>query len=280
MKKLLTACIIITLVFSLSSVIFAEPLEKQVEIISRKATSTPVIDGTRDAVYNDQSEVYEIKIPTANAEEPLTTGKFWTVWEDGKSYWFFELYDTTPNNSAGNSYERDCIEFFIDFAYERVDGSYGGQDYPNIDQVRILRIDDGGPVIQSTSGDDDTFLDLYPGFAWKVSEMANGWSIEMVFPNAAVKLGGKSGFDVALADDKGEGRRQSHVFFANNSDQAWQQCLDFGADLTYVASKATAVPPVAEVDKTNPKTSDADMLFVILAFVSIVCLISFKKFAK
>ncbi len=71
---------------------------------------SPEIDGKVDAVWKKALEV----VPTVCGGQTTTTAKFKTMWDDNAFYILAQVKDANMSVAAGNPYEQDSLEVFLD----------------------------------------------------------------------------------------------------------------------------------------------------------------------
>lgn len=71
---------------------------------------SPVIDGKVDAVWKNACEV----VPTVCGGQTTTSAKFRTMWDDNAFYVLAQVKDANMSVAAGNPYEQDSMEVFLD----------------------------------------------------------------------------------------------------------------------------------------------------------------------
>ena len=242
--------------------------------------ATCVIDGVKDDGYGDGYVIDKIR---AGGNSPTgATGTLYTAWDDKNIYYYMEVKDTTPNHEATNVYERDCVEFFINWnSTPDSDSSDATHPYWQIriasapsadDGVQISNSGNSGLVADNNAGD--------PGIPYKVvplvagdTALKQGYIIEVAMPIALapgatpLKEGGSVVVDFQIADNQQGTNRDSQAFLAPDDadvDNQWQWPNADRGILPLGAAKpapTTAAPDTtvaaAPADAAAPAPADA-----------------------
>ena len=298
MKKILALALCLALLFVLAVPVMANEINLPV---SPKLTVN--IDGVRDDGY---SEPYVIDSFRGDSG---ATGIVWSAWDDNYIYYYIEVKDTTPNHEHANSYERDNVEFFIDWTNARGDDTYNdGKPYwqirvmsaPNEDSVAI----EGNGNFGDMGGDVDKIKFIVVPLSG--NNLNGGYIIEIAMPlseaeGAALREGQTVFVDFQVGDNQEDAGRTSQAFLKGDDpdvDNQWQWPHSVRGILTLGAAPAPAVAEEPEIPAAGggdpvdipaaiaadpapitpaPQTNDAFMLFAILAVAAIGAMLVTRK---
>jgi len=268
-----------------------------------------VIDGVRDDGYG---EMFEVKSYRDGGSGTGATAKVWAAWNETGVFYYLEVNDTTPNHDHGNSYERDCVEFFIDWNAAVPDGNSADDDDPSW-QLRIASApNEDGNTNSATLGDDNGLEDKYFIIKPLVGDNLNGgYIMEVCLPisytNGAAKplAEGRTLYvDFQIADNEEDEGRSSQAFLDGEDDQVdsqWSTPEAFMGILNLVAAKPAPVveddAPAADdggnvggddaVVVTPPpssggaaQTGDSGLILLVLAIALSGAVVTFKRVGK
>ena len=250
MKKILALMVCMAIMFALAVPVMASEISLPV---SPKVTIN--IDGVRDDGYSEPYTVDSFR------ENSGATGKLSTAWDDNYIYYYIEVSDTTPNHEHSNSYERDNVEFFLDWNNAKGDDTYNdGNPYwqirvmsaPNADGMAI----EGGGNFSDMGGDVDAIKFVVVPLSG--NNLNGGYIIEVAMPlseaSGASLSEGKTIFvDFQVGDNQEDSGRTSQAFLKGDDpdvDNQWQWPHSCRGILTLGAAPAVAAPepePVADV---------------------------------
>jgi len=292
-KKVL--CVFIVVVMMAFSITAMADNTSVVNVSVPQAPNGITIDGTLDPAFGTTS------FPVATYKDPTTmngaTGTAYLAWNGNTLYYYIAVNDTTPNHENDNSYERDCVEFFID------PQSGKGMDNTNNDlpyaQIRIASAPDaeGDPQVDGGVQNMDSLANgaadlvknfivvpLVPGD----TGLTQGYVIE-----AEIDLTGFANFTQGMTvpfefqvgdnqngdTDAGSGRTsQAFMAMSDNIDNQWQwagsvmglMTLDAAIPAATTAAPDTTadnggavVAPDTTAPVTSPTTGDNDMMIAI-----------------
>jgi hypothetical protein len=106
MKKFLTLALCITLMLALAIPAMAASMIT----LPAAPKADIIVDGIKDDGYG---EFYTLN--SYRNEGNGATGRIASAWNETGIFYYIEVYDTTPNHNHNNTYERDRVEFFIDW---------------------------------------------------------------------------------------------------------------------------------------------------------------------
>ena len=251
-----------------------------------------VLDGVLDDGYG---EVY-VLTSYRDGNGDGATAKMWSAWNEKGIYYFMEVYDTTPNHDHSNSYERDNVEFFIDWNAAKPDSNTIDDDDPSW-QVRVASApNEDGNFSSATLGDDNGLPAEYIVVKPLVgNDLNGGYILEVLLPISFT--GGKAKplaegrvlfVDFQVADNQEDAGRSSQVFLdgmADDVDSQWSTPDAFQGILTLGAAKPAPVvdepapsgggeaadaeiaPVVAAVTAPAARTGDGATMFIVLAIL-------------
>ena len=304
MKKLLALALCAIMLFALAIPAIAAD-ETGMVILPEAPKADIIIDGVKDDGYGDPYDLTKVRNDGAGA-----TGKVWSAWNDKGVYYYIEVYDTTPNHDHANSWERDNVEFFIDWNSCQIDES----SYNNVAdenpcwQVRIASApNEDGNTNSGTLGDDT----LEPGKDFVAAALngdyKNGYIIEICLPIAltegnakALAVGARLLVDFQIGDNQEDGGRTSQVFLDPEhelTDQQWNNPAAFRGVLPLAAAKSAPVvdepatdgvddaamgggdvpaPDVIAPPVVPPKTGDSGII-VLMAIMAAAVVVTLRK---
>ncbi len=129
------------------------------DIVHQSVEGTAVIDGTKDDVYASGLILPIVQKGNNNGggevlDEPIANA--YVVNDANYVYWFVEVFDTTLDNTSGNTYEQDSVEIFfmsdnsktqLRFCY---DGNVGADTgtVPEAGTDYVITVVDGGYTLE------------------------------------------------------------------------------------------------------------------------------------
>ena len=215
-----------------------------------------VIDGQRDFGYGDP-----FKVDSFFKGIPGATAKVWAAWDETGIFYYLEVYDVTPNHEHSNSWERDCVEFFIDW------NSNFGSDIDNHGNPywNLLIASATQPGISQAVG-------LFPGSGWIENgehfvvrplegyDLEKGYILEVWLPweyaqyaNGAKPL--KEGIiiivDFQIHDNQNGKGRTSQTFLIGDDDMADMQFQVPCACRGILTLGPAKIPPFTKIIKVT-----------------------------
>ena len=284
MKKLLALAIICAMMFALAIPATASNIK-----LPDVPKADIVIDGERDEGYGDMFRVESYRDGNGDG----ATASIWMAWNESGIFYYAEVNDVTPNHNHSNTYERDNIEFFIDWNAAKPDGN--DQFGPDASwQIRIPSApNEDGNVSSGTLGDDE----LQPGTHYVVKplvggDLSGGYKMEVWLPIALAESGanplavGRTIFvDFQIADNQLDEGRSSQAFLdgmADGTDSQWNTPEAFQGVVTLAEAKPAPVADepdepaandggaggdagagAAVVSTPSPRTNDAGIIALI-----------------
>jgi hypothetical protein len=119
-QKFIGVMLAAVMLFALVPVI---PAAAIVDLSATKAGRI-VIDGVRDDIYSGPYEIASHYQNSAGTNDMNSaTGKVWTAWDNNALYFYFEIYDATPNHT--NDGRNDNIGIYIDWNNVKAAGGGG-----------------------------------------------------------------------------------------------------------------------------------------------------------
>ena len=285
MKKIFAFVLFAAMIFGL-----AIPAMAVADVMLPEAPKADiVIDGVKDDGYGEWYVLDKIR----NGNEGAT-GRFCSAWNETGIFYYMEVWDYTPFHEHGNPYERDNVEFFIDWNSAADDAMSAVDDNPAW-QVRIASApnEDGVSFTGNLADYDEEALVAGKHYVTKPlegSDLSKGYIIELWLPISATEgsakplaEGAKIFVDFQIADEQEEdGGRASQVFIDpedDDTDNQWQWPYANRGVLPLGAAKAPAVvdepAPADVVDDTPapaapvapapaPTTGDSAIMLVVL----------------
>ena len=206
-----------------------------------RAPIQPTIDAQFDEVWEETQPlpIEELAYGEEYPDEEDLSGTARVLWDEEYLYVFAEVTDDVIVVDAGESYQADNVEIYLDLGNDKA-GSYTDDDY----QYRVLA--DGSELIEEKHGATE-------GVVYETAQTADGYVLEIAFPWDT--LGGKPasrdplGFDVQLTDNDGDGREHRLAWAADNND-AWQDTTLLGT-VELVETYHPSMDGTADVPKTS-----------------------------
>ena len=265
MRKLLALGIAIAMVFTLAIPATASNIR-----LPDVPYANIVLDGILDDGYGDMFEVNSYR----DGEGDGATGKVWMAWNETGIFYYAEVNDTTPNHEHGNSYERDNVEFFIDWNAAKPDENTDiGPDASWQVRIPSAPAQDGGDALSSGTLGADILL---PGEHYVVrplngTDFTGGYAMEVWLPIALAEGGanplavGRTIFvDFQVADNQHDEGRSSQAFLdgmADGTDSQWNTPDAFQGVVTLAEAKPA--PVVDEPAVGGGEEADAEIAPVI-----------------
>jgi len=287
MKKVLALVLVSALMFAL-----AIPAAANEILLPAAPKADIIIDGVRDDGYGEMFEINSYK----NGDGDGATAKVWAAWNDTGIFYYLEVSDTTPNHDHSDRWQRDCVEFFIDWNAAIPDAN-SNEANPSW-QLRIASAPNEDGMQQSCRqlpNDDDVNDTLKSGTHFVVkplvgNDLTGGYIMEVWLPiaftngNANPLAEGRNVFvDFQVADNQHGDGRSSQAFLdgmhegvdtQNNNPSAFRGILPLGAALGVEVEEdipdaigggeeadAEIAPVIERV--TSPRTNDAGIMALI-----------------
>ncbi|MCL2772536.1 MAG: LPXTG cell wall anchor domain-containing protein [Oscillospiraceae bacterium] len=269
--KKITVILVFVLICAMSvlPVMAAAALPDNMVTLPAAPKATCVIDGVRDDGYGDWFNMTKLR----NDATVGATGRFCTAWDDNNIYYYIEVNDTTPNHDSANAWDRDCVEFFVDWNSMR-DTDLSNTDDPYW-QIRIASAPDSNGEQNTnggTSGLVGSNLNGDTGINYKVvplvagdTALAQGYVIEVALPIALatgakpLKVGGSVIVDVQICDNQNGNARDSQSFLVPDDPDTDAQSGNPSACRGILPLGAAVVPgdPFARIT-VSPSTDVID----------------------
>jgi len=305
MRKLISFLIISMLVASAFSFNAHAALREKKANVSY---GTPVIDGVKDDLYNNSTEIrieYVTSIANSATEgDPYATGSAWMLWDENALYIYLEVVDTTPVTQPLEGFSSDAFEMVFDFDNINSDINDAYESYyPNGLFVKTL------PYAR-TVGTPEFEIDWVPGMPTPHQEWfidlpesehqqaivitSNGYIIERRIPlNNAVRAmlepGYTFGMQIWLLDDIDDNsQRDFKIAWGEPVGDVTVEAWGWSAVCDELILIAAPAPPVIEIEEPEPvggvdaeavvaaivapapapQTNDGAILFIIVAFAA------------
>jgi len=256
----LARAFLLVLIMLILSINTAYAIPKRMNAIK----GTPIIDGKIDEIWS-KAETIDVKTKsfTFTTYASPVTAKVKTLWDEDNLYCLAEINDPVLSGTLGHDpWERDSIEFLVDQSMNREEGhhfdEHGGH----------YRVD----ALEGTlSGRYEAYeLAVRNGTASACSVVTDyGYLVEIAMPwstlKGKVKPGVMVGFQVAINDDPGKGRRDGIVLW--NGEDAWSVAH------TWKLGDLRLTDENGLWDIENPDTGDMILLYCLcaLAALFIIC---------
>ena len=253
------------------------------------APKTPIIiDGVRDDGYGDF-----VDIKAMESGIPGATGKVCTAWDDNFIYYYIEVLDSTPNHNAENSYERDCVEFYIDWFNNK--GTTFANDGKPYWQIRIASAPSDDGVVHTNMINGETDVQKYIDAVAKttfVKLIDGGYIIEVGMPIDMVEGGFTMsegliiGVEFLIGDNQiGAGGTSMAFLTEDDMDTQWENpsgchgLLKLGAPVVVVEEVETLLIPetITAVSTISPVTGNNLAPSIILIIVLGITILILKK---
>lgn len=184
-------------------------------VVIRRATAsygTPVVDGTKDAVWLTNSMPYNINTPLFAWQG--ATGSVRALWDENYIYALFEVEDSVLNADSANAYEQDSVELFFDEENMK-------EDYYT-DLAGQYRVNYKGELTFGT-------VPTTEGVKAAVSQTAKGYIVEIAIPLKNTPAAGMLyGFEAQINDSNAAGSRQSVMKFNDTTDNSYMSTALWG----------------------------------------------------
>ena len=190
----------------------ADAEEKVVARVANASYGTPEIDGTKDAVWLQETMPYKINTPLFAYQG--ATGTVRILWDEHYVYTLFEITDKDLNADSINMHEQDSVELFLDPENMKEDyfTDYAGQ----------YRVNYKGELSFGTVPTTD-------GVKAAAAETANGYLIELAIPVENTLAAGMTlGFEAQINDSNNSGMRQSVMKFNDSTDNSYMSTALWG----------------------------------------------------
>ena len=170
---------------------------------------TPKVDGKVDDLWMGVPRVLTSRsideLDELSAEQKASTAWVRCLWDEEHLYCLAEVKDNAISSEAGDEWDRDGVEFFIDRNFSRT-STYDDDD------AQYRTEPDGN---ESTGSGND--LSTYKSV---VTKTENGYIVEVCI-DLKGKVGKKIGFDVQVNNDPGDGRRMSAMKWNDASNDTY-----------------------------------------------------------
>jgi len=286
MKKFLALVLFATMILAL-----AVPVAAQNITLPVAPKADIVLDGVRDDGYGDMFEVNSYRDGNGDG----CTAKVWAAWNNTGVFYYLEVNDVTPNHDHNDTYQRDNVEFFID--WQSIASGQPADSVSEADNCWQIRVasapNEDGNHSSGSLGDDE--LELGKHFVIKPlegSDLSKGYIMEVWLPlsytdGVSLAEGNKIFVDFQIADNQEDGGRSSQAFLngmADDVDSQWSSAEAFQGILPLGPAKAAPepdpVPDEPEPDEPgpvdvappppapNPAPSTGDSAFILIVFVA------------
>ena len=295
MKKILAFVLFASLLLTLA---IPAAAVGEVQLFAPQATIN--IDGNRDDGYGDPVNINAYR----DGFEGGATGVVWTAWDADYLYFYIEVNDTTPNHEHGSSWERDCIEIFLDWDNHQGDGN--DNDDHAYWQIRVASApnEDGDQLFNTRNGqsDDEDLMNAIKYVAMpKDGDYKNGYIIELAAPykiaaetgTAALAEGRQIIVDFQIADNFEGDRRDSQAFLTSeDADGQYGNPTACHGMLNLIAAKPASADEggqgggedadneIAPVITTSTKTGDSAVMLIVLMIALLGAVAVTKKTSK
>ncbi|MGE5558411.1 MAG: sugar-binding protein [Bacillota bacterium] len=181
----------------------------------KAAKGTPAVDGAIDEIWN-KAEAMQTGKPILGKDAAFA--KFRLLWDDKCLYVLAEVSDKKVSAASKTPMHQDSVEFYVDFANRKAktyDEACG--------QLRVSA--------KNSRSKKNVSDEVFKGFVTAVKEIEGGYLVEAAIPlfGGFVAAPGKVlGFDLAVNDDIGNGKREGITAWADYSGNAWNRPYLFG----------------------------------------------------
>lgn len=170
---------------------------------------TPKVDGKVDDLWMGVPRVLTSRsideVDELSTEQRASTAWVRCLWDEEHLYCLAEVTDDAISSLAGDEWDRDGVEFFLDRNFART-STYDDDD------AQYRTEPDGN---ESTGSEND--LSTYKSV---VTKTENGYIVEVCI-DLKGKVGKKIGFDVQVNNDPGDGRRMSAMKWNDASNDTY-----------------------------------------------------------
>jgi hypothetical protein len=170
---------------------------------------TPKVDGKVDDLWMGVPRVLTSRsideVDELSGDQKASTAWVRCLWDEGHLYCLAEVTDDTISSKAGDEWDRDGVEFFVDRNFART-STYDDDDAQ-------YRTEPSGN--ESTGSEND--LSTYKS---AVTKTKNGYIVEVCI-DLKGEVGKKIGFDVQVNNDPGGGRRMSAMKWNDASNDTY-----------------------------------------------------------
>ncbi|GMK41731.1 hypothetical protein PCCS19_47880 [Paenibacillus sp. CCS19] len=221
---------------------------------STAAKGTPVIDGTKDDIWNSTTPI-DINVTQpgntkADTHMPAATARM--LWDNGNLYVLAQVAKDPSeplDKGNGNPWEQDSVEVVVDLTngssamYSNASGHYRVR-YDGFATVDAGMTDNQGVATNMTS-------------ATTFDETTNSYTVEMQIPFIQItpEVGKQVGFDVQVNDAK-EAVRIGAFAWNDATGTAYQDLFKIGT--LELAAAPTVTPPTTTPVTTPPVTTPVD----------------------
>lgn len=184
-------------------------------VVARRANAnygTPEIDGTKDAVWLQETMPYKINTPLFAYQG--ASGTVRVLWDEHYVYTLFEITDKDLNKDSFNMHEQDSIELFLDPENMKEDyfTDFAGQ----------YRVNYKGELSFGT-------VPTTEGVKAAATQTANGYIVELAIPvKNTLSAGMVLGFEAQINDSNNMGMRQSVMKFNDSTDNSYTSTALWG----------------------------------------------------
>lgn len=170
---------------------------------------TPKVDGKVDDLWMGVPRVLTSRsideVDELSTEQRASTAWVRCLWDEEHLYCLAEVTDDAISSLAGDEWDRDGVEFFLDRNFART-STYDDDD------AQYRTEPDGN---ESTGSEND--LSTYKSVVTKTEK---GYMVEVCI-DLKGKVGKKIGFDVQVNNDPGDGRRMSAMKWNDASNDTY-----------------------------------------------------------
>ncbi|MCL2544128.1 MAG: endo-1,4-beta-xylanase [Microbacteriaceae bacterium] len=214
-----------------------------------EASVAPVIDGTKDPVWNEATTVETDKLISGSATGAKAT--VYQLWKDDYLYVLADVTDPTIDVSSPNAYEQDSVEIFTD------PGNVKNGAYLTSDAQMRINVDNA-----TSFGAGDTEANQEARLESATSRTATGYIVEarIDLGTGVTGVGTFQGVDYEVNDGT-NGARTANFGWAEQTGTAYETTARWGvAELTGPSQAApviTTQPTSASVGKDTTVTFTA-----------------------
>ncbi|MDB4555499.1 DUF1080 domain-containing protein [bacterium] len=170
---------------------------------------TPKVDGKVDDLWVGVPRVLTSRsideVDELSDDQKASTAWVRCLWDEGHLYCLAEVTDDAIGSEAGDEWDRDGVEFFIDRNFART-STYDDDDAQ-------YRTEPDGNESAGSENDLSTYQSA-------VTKTKNGYIVEVCI-DLKGKVGKKIGFDVQVNNDPGDGRRMSAMKWNDASNDTY-----------------------------------------------------------
>jgi hypothetical protein len=170
---------------------------------------TPKVDGKVDDLWMGVPRVLTSRsideVDELSTEQKASTAWVRCLWDEEHLYCLAEVTDDAISSLAGDEWDRDGVEFFLDRNFART-STYDDDDAQ-------YRTEPDGNESSGSENDLSTYKSV-------VTKTENGYIVEVCI-DLKGKVGKKIGFDVQVNNDPGDGRRMSAMKWNDASNDTY-----------------------------------------------------------